>query len=803
MCDIQNLLNFGVYGTEGTQEQNTSFVLNRTCSQIAEPFEQYCLIPPITRLEGTCLLLDDGNAPISLFQRIFNGQIRTLPDLPNIFQSFPDVGSSLLWIPLDPLIVKPNEVFEGGTYNGFRQLPNTITRLVVSGIASHQMLGFLGAGEDGELLQFYKMDDLGFLRHQVSTEGKFLETTTTDLFHNCFVNNDGSKMFTILNQICYTFDVGPNAWRQLDLSNQVRNVLLHNNDVVIISQTNVFFVEPTHVELTFPFIFWSCWTQDYRHIVVATFFNATTQLIYVINIDTGLFVMFWNLTQTLSITTPYVTACTLPVFNGIDPIFVRVTGGGIPANAQLIRLQPFVPSATTTPENLLTPRIFGDYYVDNNGIITDNTDGHIIPTFGPPGLLDPITTVLAPSPDGTDIWFVLNGILWNVHNESSFNIPPNIYLAFDVVVNDEYALPPPTEVWYLGRTFYTIPQNPPIPGVFRNSRHNHYRLFFDAVVTSPTHFPHVTSHVERANEFYLLTNFTTKVYEDANITVENHLDEVIWETNTHDQASDPTKFHTWISRLLPLSTTNGLYLVYFTPDVGIRLVYNVYNAPSFAKFCMQDIEFRARAMEQQRDFCFANLRVDPGTMPIFADSRCGCVGGTRLFEAVFPALTQLHSQTTGRMIADLPCLLTSCGDSFVDGPELSNTYNYVSEHCAQDINICTEIISLGANSNLSLNNLQLQQYCGADPQACLNNAACPIGSICVDGTCVLSCTSDAFCKTSMRNPVAVCTSSGRCEFPPDENAAQKNQTWLIVTIVCVILALVFLLIILGLFVKKK
>jgi len=633
-----------------------------------------------------------------------------------------------------------------------------------------------------------------------------MQTTVADTYHNCYVNADGSRKFAVLNQVCYIFD-SFGQWVPFGLPN-VRNILLHDETTILVTNDVLFFVEPAHPSPSLgTTILWSCFTRDFQHFAVSLFVFVLTQIIRIYNIGTGLVVAEWTLTNSQQIfpTLAFSATCANS-FDGHSTLTVFAQDVNRTIPAQKITLDPSLPTASVIMFIMQAPRFYDQYFVTNTGAIQNIVTNNIIV---PPAPLNPlsVTTVLAPSPNNNDIWLSVKGDFWRLQNELLWTVNnPNIYLDFAARVNDQYNNSEPAEIWYAGQEQFNF-EPPTIPGVFHKSRHNHYRWILDALISVPTTFPFIASHLEQANEYLLLTsnNFVAKVFENANITVQDALtEELIWESNTRDQSSDPTKFHTWISRALPLSTTNGLYLTHLIPTVGVRLAYNVYNSPRFAKFCQQDSEFLARALDQQSDFCFANLNVAvPGAVPFFADSRCACVGGTRLFEETFPALAEQHSQTSGRLVASLPCLLSECGDSFADGPELSNSYLRTDVQCHQDINVCTEIISISQSGTLNLNNLILQQNCGTDPTACLMNDTCPIGSVCIDGTCVMSCTTDEFCKNSLANIAAICTSTGRCEFKSDPAIKQQEQTWFIVTMVCVFLIIVFIILLLAFFVKKK
>src|SRR5438034_3414138 len=146
MCDIEPLIEFNVFATNPNNEK---FTLSQTCQNVHTPFEQYCLIPPITRLQATSTcnsdLLDPLNADF-IFPQIMEGKVRTLEDLPVLYVSFPvQTGDQAthVWI-RDDETLKPNEIFNFASflYNGFRPVSPApfVTRMAVSAVEFQKFL---------------------------------------------------------------------------------------------------------------------------------------------------------------------------------------------------------------------------------------------------------------------------------------------------------------------------------------------------------------------------------------------------------------------------------------------------------------------------------------------------------------------------------------------------------------------------------------------------------------------------------------------------------------------------------------
>ena len=799
MCDIDVLLNFGVFGTKS--KDGDTFVPNRVCENNTDPYEQFCLIPPVARMTTTCNTFtnEKADAPDSLFQRVLDSRVRNLSQLPRVFESFPeDLSSANTWTPLT--LTSEDLQFMSVITNTSPFAAINAKKLIC--------LAPLTVGTTPDILQLYVLDSFGFLRPQIDTNRDLMQTnTTTDKTCRCFLTESG-EAYALLNSLLF-HQIENGTWEMIVTPKSVQDVLVSNSDVVIAVMLDGFFFVQSSTTITVTnTILWSCFTGDFQSIVFGVLTGALTMLIQIISIaDEILTNVQWFATLGIP-TEPFRwTAC---LQQTILPLRVLL-GSGLTRPVLLVTLQGITATVQNTVMNGI-PRIFGIYCVNGLGLIQNLRTNFVLTHPEQIGALSRVQELFVSS-DNSTIWLFVGDILWRVQNETHWEqVSSHIYSDIGVIVNDELKQDEGITflAWYNGQSQKKLSRNLQTPGaVLAQSRHNHYRSVITHHDTETYVFPFVVTSIERANEFLMFNTLAVKLYEDGNIVIETKTSGIkIWESNTHDQSSDASGFKFWTSPDLPLSTTNGLYILFSNAGTQtIRLVYNVFNNPRFALFCRESQEYAARALIAQADFCFGNLRIDDqkdGTAALFADQRCACVGGRRLLENSFPASSQFHSQTTGRLIANLPCLLSQCGASFLHGPEVTNVYDYVSATCKTDVTVCSDIIEIGANGKFDLTVFQMQQNCGTDPTACLRNEECPVGSVCVDGRCVLACTSDVQCRTQLQNLISVCdAATGRCLFPIKSSVVRANSIWRIVTFVCIGLTILLLVLFLAVFVKTK
>lgn len=780
MCNIQPLLDFGVFGTDVRGDQ---FKVNKFCFEVQNPFEQYCLVPPTSRLELTNTCTPYLSNPLDstyIFARIVAGRVRTLRDLPVLFASFPKNTSTQMWLATNVTNANDN----------FARVPAGYTRLAVSAIANHVLL--LLAPLANNNLQVYALDEFGFFRPQ----GDLLQTTSDDVYQNLYVSQDGTQQFALLNQSVYQRQI-EGGWTALGI-NLIRDIILAAADVIYVGANTIFFNGLDSFINFEGLIMFACPTQDRTHLIVGIFATAITTTIHLIEIATRFDIKQWLLNAGFppSVTTLYSAIGTSSNASLTSPVFFTVTQGSSLVGVTL----PVIGNLATF---IIVPNQNVVRFYNNVAWVSNNAGNSVLNIVGggpqiPMPLGATTQSVIAASQDGQDIWVFVDGRFYRVTGKTGpFLEQKDVYMNYNARLNDTSEpnmFPIADSLWYLGSVFLNVPYPIAEGTIIGISRHMRYRWLFGTTTISETEFPYTMSFLERINDFYLLTTMDNVVlYEDARVVVQREDSFWFWQNECSDHCSDPATFHNWISREQPLCTTNGLYIMFLEGNT-VFVSYNVFNSAQFAKWCKQsDLEYMARGLQAQREFCFANLKVGNS----FFDPRCSCVGGAQLFNELYPGLA-MDSQTNGRLISHLPCLLTDCGNAFLQGVEESNVYNYTNEQCLQsDLVICSDV--LVAKGSLDISRLTIAQNCGSNPSACLNSNECPIGSICVSGQCVLECTNDNQCTQVLSDPFAICN-NGACLFSKNNN---NNTTWMIITLIIILFLAIFFILLLVMFVPKS
>jgi len=809
MCDISPLITFDVFGS-GTDEKDTLFTLNKTCAQVTNPFNQYCLIPPTERLAQTMTCnptLQNPRLPF-VFTDAISGKIRTFQDLPIVFESFPSIPSSDPWVPNPE--DQANRIFDFflPNYNGFRPVSSRITRVVTNN-TNTQMLTLQSQNNTGQSFQLFAMDTYGFLRPQFLTNGQQVETSALDVRQNCYMTANGSTQFALINGILLQpITDEPNTWEPvtspIPLPLGILNVFMTDDGSFIALQylNVILFLRPISFA-ALPFadpILWGTFTQNKAHLLICTLLpQGAGAQIHVINVQTGLIVFVWN-------------AATLNLLQANAVYSAITTGNFTPSsifNVIIARPDPLasvkimlsVPAGTATlitspPQPVITAFVGPTAWLQLGETNLFFIDGSTIPIT--PG----VWTILWANPTTTRMYGFFQEQLWSltIATREWTNAPSPVYMSANTVINDEYitSFPPLVEMWYLGKLFINVPLTIAVNDILGKSRHERFRLVITAIVSATdVFFAYVTLRLERVNNYFLLTSEAlgpALLYEDANLMVGD-----VWQSRTKDEASDPASFLQWIIIAHPLVTSNGLYILFLnTITSTVRVVYNVFNSPQFAEWCAQDPEYLSNAIENQATFCFNNLALEDGKS--FFDPRCACIGGSRLMKILYPAAT-IDSNTSGRLETALPCILNDCGRAFALGPEQSNAYAFTQQSCKQDVTMCSDVINVGVGINA--NKLQIVQNCGQDPTACRKNEECPIGTVCVNGQCVVSCTTDARCKSVLGDPLATCNPiTGQCLYNTAVNKDNSSRTLLIVIIVLGALIFLMFLLLLAFFVDK-
>lgn len=798
MCDVSLLQSFNTFASGQDLKNQQNFLCNRNCLQVQNPFNQYCLISPPSRLASTttCDLASDPDAAF-LFTDTLAGKIQTLHDLPVLFESFLDAGSTQLWLPhtLDTV----NFIGTNNFYNGQRPLPALISEFLVSDDNLQSLAFFNQSG--GAFYTLYALDKYGMYRQQNFPNGSPIQAyALIDPFYNIFQSPNGSEQYVLVAGVVYVNTAA--GWVPLQFTTNppaIENMLIAREPLVtatiLQSDTKLFFIQPVNpTQLFATGIIFCCFTQNRQHIVVCS--NTVGGYTLQVLTSQGAIVQAWGLSNPgiFPNTGAYVAITTGNyTFPGNFSVYVQRPS---PATSVQIFLNTSSLTAVASfPANFTITQIVGNsaYVLQSTPNIVRRIDGFTSQTVGLP-------TIMSSNSTATFFWAIVGtNVSYCIPPSSLFIQPSNtIYLAEDFAVNDEYKMDSASSVlverWYLGRLFVNLPTQLLTNQVLCVSRHNRFRVILDTIFpATPTSFAYLTFRLERFNDFYVLTsgNYQLTLVEDANLIAGD-----VYQSNTPDQNSDPDSSQVWSDISVPLCTLNGLYIL-FRDNLTVRISYNVFNSARFAEWCSQTPEYRSRAIQAQADFCFNNLRTPLSATNLFLDTRCGCVGGTRLLDVAFPGVDM---SVNGRLEQVLPCVVDDCAKSFSRGPEQSNAYFFTQDSCSQDLTMCAELLTTSVNTNLR--NVTVNQNCGTDPNACLNNAECPIGTVCIGGQCTVSCANDARCIQAYHDPFARCDSqTGRCLFATNTKPSNYDFTMWMIIVGFIVLSLIVFLVILALFVK--
>ncbi len=317
----------------------------------------------------------------------------------------------------------------------------------------------------------------------------------------------------------------------------------------------------------------------------------------------------------------------------------------------------------------------------------------------------------------------------------------------------------PGPQWFMG-TYENHSSSTPIvslpQGATFNSLHNKYQVRttveVGAATSIPSDLPQIyddTAILYRVNEvkFINTPNYETRLFSDGNLRVVDTLnnDVMVWENFMHDGFNSKVSFNV-VSLTRPTVSPNGVYLTYWPSNGTFRECYYPFNSERLRDYGKTSDSIFANSLLAQRNFCFENLQDDP-TDPFnssFADDRCACIGGERLFNSVFENTELLPSGQRGLMLTNLPCMMIACSKSR-QLPEATNTYRDLENKCKLPIVICTNVIR--ASEEAAVNNIIIDQTCGGALQnSCKADSDCAFGSVCRGNQCVVSCAEASDCR---------------------------------------------------------
>jgi len=429
--------------------------------------------------------------------------------------------------------------------------------------------------------------------------------------------------------------------------------------------------------------------------------------------------------------------------------------------------------------------------------------------------------VFAISPDGNDVWIFRSGILYRLHNPdpitwgtvwtTEFNLyNPALAKCSDYGepdTLDPHIYNPGNSNWYLGTKTSGTPISliTVLPTECVRSPHETFRLVATAI-TNPTanNFAFVTCTLQRANEYALCaTGNRALLFDDSNVQVLDAKDNVMWESHTHDR-SNTSPDGAIFSILVPpfaVSSNNGLYLLYVTHALRLRLVFNGFNNERFAQWTSINEEQLGRAIDMQSNFCWNALKIPDPESAAFVDTRCACIGGSRLFHILVPQADTLPSSMLAPLSQNLPCIAKDCdtGTSSQD----NNVVRYQQQRCGnRTFVICNQALDL-VNVKLINGGILISQQCLVNQQdACVDDSQCNAGFVCNNGKCITSCENDAQCQQIYGDVQIHRCVQGKCF---QSVAPQNNPTPLIVYIgiVVAVILLILILLFFGLLGKSK
>lgn len=807
-CNVQTLIDFDVFGT------GDELLLNRTCSQLTQPFEQFCLVPPPKRLANTptckAQLQDVLNAQY-LFPKTTQGLVQSLEDLPIMYVSFPDQQTLETWIRDD---MSPNTIqdFTRNKYRGLRPIssPEFVLGMATSSVQNQVFLLLSDAQSSVGKVQLYKADGFGLFRAQLEENGELIQTAynTPGGVPQVACSEDGAIQAAMLDSTAFLWNALTNRWQRID-ETSIRSLCVHDNILMLFGPNRVVFMLPSPrfaVGLE-PYYVWQCLSLDRKKLFVCTVQSTSQVKIYTLDLQTRVILQ----THVCSTTSQPLFRDTfysaINVQNGSDltTTLIYVTSG--------IALMQFSLTQSSATQSVVANRTITQFY--NNSMWFENNQLHFadtpLSTYPTP---QSMTSRMCMTRSNDDVWSFVNGTLQRFPlAQQRWSNTFDLYMSFDSRMDDENgawhfrgSVDPP---WYFGSISkdVNLSKDTPLPLFWNQSRHNRFRWIFDSVTNNDgTEFVHLVSHLERINDFALLTRSGgAQLFDDGNIVAGEW-----FQSNTHDKAGNPNQF-ALLNPILdhPVSSVNGIYLAYCNIQNNSRQIvvcYNVFNSSQFADWCNeQSTEFLTRALQQQGQFCLKNLSYDDvlnGTKQ-FADSRCECIPSEPMFQRLFPnAFSNISSYTATRTIQNIPCLSQKCADVFLLGQENTNVLNYASKQCKQNLVLCGQ--TLITTESLKIKDFKLGQDCGENNR-CANNAQCPANSICFDGTCIQKCTTNEYCQQNLQDPLASCEKeTGRCLYGI-KSAKQSNAKtcWLVVAAVLFVVMLILIVVMLALYAKKK
>ncbi len=397
-----------------------------------------------------------------------------------------------------------------------------------------------------------------------------------------------------------------------------------------------------------------------------------------------------------------------------------------------------------------------------------------------------------------------NSAIWS----NPFNFYTNVITMNDLGSATMDPALNPGQIWQFGRVKKIIPEDGKTN--FAVSRHNRYRFVIQTVATTftDTNFngiPHIASSMlQRHNDVLILQNAAEiKLFQNGNIEALNGAKEIIWQTNM-DDANGSNQNFILMSKTQPTVSINGNYLTFWPEDGTFRQCYYPFNSERLRDWCLtSDTRFN-NSINQQQDFCFDNLQeAETDTNIKFFDLFCSCIGGERLFNNLFINVEDLPVAEKALLLDNLPCLMVDCSKARVNTPP-TNVFRLLLNKCQVPIIICS--ITIRAEDRSNIGGIGVIQDCGSNDfplPDCLENEDCPLGSICIENRCELSCSTSADC-TRFGQDGFECVDGG-CIAPPDNGVGGSGLSIGAIAgiAVAIIVVIVLVSVLLWYFLVKK
>lgn len=391
--------------------------------------------------------------------------------------------------------------------------------------------------------------------------------------------------------------------------------------------------------------------------------------------------------------------------------------------------------------------------------------------------------------------------------DTNFHSEFEVKLAVNMHVSD-FGLPSitvqPKTTWFFGIHVVSRAQ----AGFDYYSPHQYYRIQIEPqIVASATQFPHVVTHLQRANFDALARGNMICLFNNSQTKILSPFESVILSrnmNNTWGEDNDCVTF-AYIDETTRNISPNGLYIFYTPPlefGLGPRVVLNVFNTGAFALFCKQGADAITKqrvgkAIEQQSLFCWQHLLLEDN---VFLDPRCACIGGQKLLDKLYPSLAgdeQPWNSSRARMNQNFPCLSRTCQQA-ISQPETTLVYDVTQNKCQDaDITMCTSTFGLlDDKSTLSIQIGTIIQNCnGSIGLQCSQDEACPLGSVCVNGRCAFNCKDNTECGPQSMCVNGTCLSTSTTSANAQQDARRVAKITLIAIIVIVVILLITLIII--------